>query len=274
MYLFVSEYNYSENTDAFSLTGQYLETSKQLFPKLSGLKAENIEKIVIYSCSNAYTDENITEAECQSIETNDNYIKITYGQKSPSDVTCGKVKSNLYHLLLQNGTLKNTRFTPYLTLIEGQNDYTKITSGKLDSNFTAHSEKIEKLKLNNDWNGIINYLSGLEGAVKTELWSTPSLLSELAYALSQSIFKSKNPQKEDIEYFYRVSDECMRLDGNNYSIKSVRAYFHYNSYLKSRKESDYAEARRYYTELIEKSPGKYKEFIDIRKKAEGWKLAE
>jgi len=265
MYLVISTSNLDIKQNFYSISGIYYENVKQIFPLSTKLTVNDVENIIIYSCSKTNSDKYAKFAKCVGIEITDNSLKVFYEETDLCDVTCKDVKGRIYGNLVRKGRIQANSQVPFVTLIENINDYIYICCKyNKQTECTSLLRKIEELKIDNEWNSIVNMFPEFETIKETEYWGNSDLLSELAYALSHLVFgRDKINKKEYAKYFFSVSNRCMEIMPMSHSYKSVRAYFHYCSYIGqiSYLEIDeYEEAMKYYGELIINSPERYKEF--------------
>ncbi len=275
MYLIIRDDNLIRSTERYYYvtSGKYYKECLKANPKLSSINIDNIEEMLVFSGKKVYNDKLVQYVRCSNIELKEDSIRIEYGERTGSDITCESIRKRVYGYCMKNNIINNSDFPPSILLIDNMSDYTYIKIGKAVSKFRSVMSQCDELKQKNDWLGIVRLFPEKNEIHNSEYWDDVVCLNELSFALSKLDSRystKKNDQKTDKygKYFIKVSDRIIQLEPKNISAMSNRGYYYYNRYQNSKIDAMYTSALPIYGDLIAMSAEAYKEkyrFAQLKK---------
>lgn len=222
----------------YFLRGNNFESIKRAFPNFMELNDAVVEGCIGYIRGKNFADQNCFLLDVKKLIINDIELIFDFEIEKELSITNGTINNSLYRLAHRKDWVDaETGYMPLVCLMK-KTDFDavrKVTPNiRKISNNTA---KIEEMRGNNNWQGIVQLYEPLEKAHEnSELWDNADDLYDLAFACSK-LGEPRNGQEKDRQHLEEVKryrnlsikfyKRCFALKPDEFRFSSALAYRYY-----------------------------------------------
>lgn len=207
------------------------------------------DECIIYYAKRLEGNEYVFITKIKEIKMENKSCEISFYDLQQMKVKSEEVNNKLYGILRVNDVINSsTKYIPNIVVLDLDDsiELKNRINGVDNSKYVQVQSSIENLKLQNDWEGIVNLYGDLQ-SIKTdnELWNSVNILSELGFAASKLAACGALPRefKNDIssknkylneKRMYRdftevIYKRCIELQPKSSKYYSALAYLYYTN---------------------------------------------
>ncbi len=280
MYLYVAFFRKDLlSRGRFYLSGEYLESFKQVFPNYQDLNETSIKGCIGFLKGKDNRQKKCLVLNVRNIKVDKSSLSFDFDVEKELDITNEFIDKSLYKFAKQSSWInKERQFYPIACVVE-KTDFDIIRKGTPNiRKVSSYTAKIEQLRSKDDWIGISSIYHPLEKVHEREdIWNNVSDLYNLAFACSKQ-GEPKNGMEKDKAHLAEVKryrdlsivffKRCCKLEQNDFRYPSSLGYRHYQNVMelskpKGRRDGkvveEIAEAIVWLDEAISLNPNSIKD---------------